>query len=253
MTTRDKKLLIMLAGALLLALSYFFVFQKQNQEKEAYEIENQQLQAQYEDLYEKSLKADEYKQEIEKMNGEIVAALEEFPSLLQIENVIMDVVELENKSKAKINSLTVADATAIDLAAVAEGEQSTNTGTDEAGETDETGEAASTAEQKGEDVAAAQSPAAATSAYQLYNVATDMSFTGNTKSLKSLISLIVGANNKESVKSLTVAYDSNTGLISGTFRYDSYFLYGLDKPYVEPHIPSMSHGLKDMFGTKSGK
>lgn len=36
---------------------------------------------------------------------------------------------------------------------------------------------------------------------------------------------------------------------AGEMLVDSYFLYGLDKPYEAPYIPAVPHGTNNLFGT----
>lgn len=251
MSTRDKKLLIVLAGVILIALSYFFVFQKQNEKRDEYEAENQQLEIQYNDLYEKAQRADEYNAEIDEMNANIEAKLSEYPSYLQIENVIMDVVNLEEAADTKISSLTVAEAVAVEMANESETTEETAADTAEASE-DELDDADASEEGAATDADASDN-SIKTSSMQLYNMESTLDFTSNTKGLKALIRGIVESKNKQSINSLTVAYDSSSGQITGNLLYDSFFLYGLDKPYEEPFIPSISHGKDDLFGTGSKK
>ena len=95
MSTRDKKIIIVLVGAVLLALSYFLVFQQAQEKKTQLESENATLKQKYDELSILATKVEDYKKEIVTMNDEIEKTLVHYPSYLQIEDTIMDVVSLD--------------------------------------------------------------------------------------------------------------------------------------------------------------
>ena len=76
-----------------------------------------------------------------------------------------------------------------------------------------------------------------------------MSFTTEYHGLKTMLSEVIGSSNKKTISTLNVSYDESTGKVSGEMQMDSYFLYGLDKPYEPPVIPSVPHGTTNLFGT----
>lgn len=260
MSARDKKILIILAGFVLLALSYFFVFQKNIEKKEALEAENTTLTARYNDLFEKASHEDEYRASIEKMNKEIEVALKGYPSFLQVENVIMDVVDFEDKTDSSIKSITIEDPVAMEIKSKDEAEASTEaTGeasTETSNSTETTDTQATSTENPGTDENTAgqeDTKSVSTDKMQLYDMKTTIDFQCSTNNLKQFLGLVVNNKNKQSVNNLSVAYDKETGKLTCSLIYDAYFLYGLDKPYEEPKIPSMVHGLKDMFIGKTNK
>ena len=140
MSTRDKKIIIVLVGAVLLALSYFLVFQQAQEKKTQLESENATLKQKYDELSILATKVEDYKNEIVTMNDEIEKTLTHYPSYLQIEDTIMDVVSLEEETKSRVSNLSVATPTAIDIntgAAVDENATTTTT-TDNSTTTDGT-------------------------------------------------------------------------------------------------------------------
>ena len=140
MSTRDKKIIIVLVGAVLLALSYFLVFQQAQEKKTQLESENATLKQKYDELSILATKVEDYKKEIVTMNDEIEKTLVHYPSYLQIEDTIMDVVSLEEETKSRVSNLSVATPTAIDIntgAAVDENAAATTT-TDDSTTTDGT-------------------------------------------------------------------------------------------------------------------
>ena len=60
MSTRDKKLLIILAGVAILALTYFLIFIPQSNKRDSLKSENMNLKSQYNQLSALAAKADDY-------------------------------------------------------------------------------------------------------------------------------------------------------------------------------------------------
>lgn len=256
MSTRDKKIIIVLVGAVLLALSYFLVFQQAQEKKTQLESENATLKQKYDELSILATKVEDYKKEIVTMNDEIEKTLVHYPSYLQIEDTIMDVVSLEEETKSRVSNLSVATPTAIDIntgATVDENAAATTT-TDDSTTTDGTTTDSTTTDGTTTDGTTTTDQTAATQntiqpLYQLYGVESTVVFEANNKGLKKLIELVAGADNRQKVASLTVAFNESKGILDGTLVYDAYFLYGIDKAYESPYIPSMPHGTKNVFGT----
>ena len=67
--------------------------------------------------------------------------------------------------------------------------------------------------------------------------------------MKQLVDIIANDNNRKSVGTLSAVFNVEDGKITGNMTYDTYFVNGLDKPYVEPNVPSIKHGVKNIFGT----
>lgn len=256
MSTRDKKIIIVLVGAVLLALSYFLVFQQAQEKKTQLESENATLKQKYDELSILATKVEDYKKEMVTMNDEIEKTLVHYPSYLQIEDTIMDVVSLEEETKSRVSNLSVATPTAIDIntgATVDENAAATTT-TDDSTTTDGTTTDSTTTDGTTTDGTTTTDQTAATQntiqpLYQLYGVESTVVFEANNKGLKKLIELVAGADNRQKVASLTVAFNESKGILDGTLVYDAYFLYGIDKAYESPYIPSMPHGTKNVFGT----
>ena len=252
MSARDKKIIIVLIGAVILALSYFLVFQQAQEKRTQLESENVALTQKYQELSQLAAKVEDYKKEITTMNEEMDKALTHYPSYLQIEDTIMDVVTLEKETKTKVSSLSVATPTAVDInTGEAVDENAANTASTDTASTD--GSTTDTASADGGTTDTAGTDAAAQpatqSAYQLYGVESTVVFKAGNKGVKKLIEMVAEADNRQKVSSLTLAFNESEGLLDGTLVYDAYFLYGIDKAYESPNIPSMPHGSKNVFGT----
>ena len=254
MSTRDKKLLIILAGVAVLALTYFFVFSPQADKRDQLKSENMNLKSQYNELSVLAAKADEYTQKTQDMSAEMENVYNNFPSYLQIENGIMDAVEIEKSTNTHISELTVGSPVAVDVTAARDGtDGSTDTGsttdsssdTSQSTETTDSSSTDSTASDGTDSGDAASSSKSSVTGYQLYDVSTVMAFTSEYHGLKAMLGEVIGSSDKKTVSTLNVSFDDSTGKLTGEMLVDSYFLYGLDKPYV----PSVPHGTDNLFGT----
>lgn len=257
MSTRDKKLLIVLAGVAVLALTYFFVFSPQADKREQLQIENTNLKSQYSQLSTLAAKADEYSKKTQEMSDAMQTVYDNFPSYLQIENGIMDAVAIEKSTNTTFTELTVADPVAIDVTATQA--DSTDSGTDGSSDSTDSSDTATTDSSSTDSSTTDNSTAdtsgnnanmrSSVSGYQLYDVNSIMAFTTEYHGLKSMLEQVIGSTNKKTISSLSVNFDDSTGKLTGELVADSYFLYGLDKPYEPPVIPSIPHGTDNLFGT----
>ena len=247
MSARDKKLLIILAGIAVLALTYFFVFAPQANKRETLKTENMQLKSQYNQLSTLAAKADDYTKKTQKMSDEMQKVYDNFPSYLQIENGIMDAVAIEKSTNTKFTELTVNDPVAIDVTADNSGD-----GTEQSSGSSDSSSSADTTDTdngSGSDATAQNNAKSTVAGYQLYDVNSVMAFTTEYHGLKSMLEQVIGSTDKKTISSLNVNFDDSTGELSGALNTDSYFLYGLDKPYQAPVIPEIPHGTDNLFGT----
>ena len=229
MSARDKKIVIVFLGVVVFALAFFLGYRPLNEKRAILNAENATLRDTYADLSMKAANADMYQKEIKVMESKMEEIFTHYPSFLQIENEIMDAVALENQTKSFISSLAIADPVAIDI----------GTGTEE-GETAAVTEGETAAEQASE------------VSHQLFKVNTSMSFQSGYEGMKQLVDAIATDNNRKSVGTLSAVFNTEDGKITGNMTYDTYFVNGLDKPYIEPTVPSIKHGVENIFGTIDG-
>lgn len=268
MSTRDKKLLIILAGVAILALTYFFIFVPQSNKRDSLKSENMNLKSQYNQLSALAAKADDYTNKTKEMSDAMQQVYDNFPSYLQIENGIMDAVAIEKSTNTNITELTVGSPTAIDVNNPTgdAGTDSSSGSTTDSGSTDSSTTDSSNADgsqaadsnssqSQTDDGSAAGSSTSSSSAkstvigYQLYDVSTVMAFKTEYHGLKAMLGEVIGSSQKKTISTLNVSFDDSTGKLTGEMLVDSYFLYGLDKPYEAPYIPAVPHGTNNLFDT----
>lgn len=261
MSTRDKKLLIILAGVAILALTYFLIFIPQSNKRDSLKSENMNLKSQYNQLSALAAKADDYTKKTKDMSDAMQQVYDSFPSYLQIENGIMDAVAIEKSTNTNITELTVGSPTAIDVnnPTGEAGTDSSSGSTTDSSNTDSSQSSqtadGNSSQSQTDDGSAAGSGTSSGSAkstvtgYQLYDVSTVMAFKTEYHGLKAMLGEVIGSSQKKTISTLNVSFDDSTGKLTGEMLVDSYFLYGLDKPYEAPYIPAVPHGTNNLFGT----
>lgn len=263
MSTRDKKLLIILAGVAILALTYFFIFIPQSNKRDSLKSENMNLKSQYNQLSALAAKADDYTKKTKDMSDAMQQVYDNFPSYLQIENGIMDAVAIEKSTNTNITELTVGSPTAIDVnnptgdaGTDSSSGSSTDSSTTDSSNADSSQAADSNSSQSqttddstGDGSTSTGSAKSTVTGYQLYDVSTVMAFKTEYHGLKAMLGEVIGSSQKKTISTLNVSFDDSTGKLTGEMLVDSYFLYGLDKPYEAPYIPAVPHGTNNLFGT----
>lgn len=263
MSTRDKKLLIILAGVAILALTYFLIFMPQSNKRDSLKNENMNLKSQYNQLSALAAKADDYTKKTKDMSDAMQQVYDNFPSYLQIENGIMDAVAIEKSTNTNITELTVGSPTAIDVnnptgdagTASSSGSTTDSSTTDSSNaDSSQAADSNSSQSQTGDGSTADGSTSTGSAkstvtGYQLYDVSTVMAFKTEYHGLKAMLGEVIGSSQKKTISTLNVSFDDSTGKLTGEMLVDSYFLYGLDKPYEAPYIPAVPHGTNNLFGT----
>ena len=244
---RDKKILIVFVGILIFALVYYFPIRSYTEDAEKLNTENVGLTAKLAELEAKVARESEIKAETTNYEADTLAMVAKFPSFLQVENEIMDIVGLEKELKVEVPLITVntpvemkaSDTPEAETTEAAEAPQ--EVATEEAPEEDSTTEAP-VADETG------VAPAVANK-YKLYDMSTNINYKGGYDSLKKFLDKIAKSTDKKSINSVSLTFDNKTGNLDGNIVYDSYFLAGSDRPYEEIITKTISHGTKNIFGT----
>ena len=244
---RDKKILIVFVGILIFALVYYFPIRSYTEDAEKLNTENVGLTAKLAELEAKVARESEIKAETTNYEADTLALVAKFPSFLQVENEIMDIVGLEKELKVEVPLITVN--TPVEM----KGSDTPEAETTEAAEapqevaTEEAPEEASTTEAPVADETGV-APAAANK-YKLYDMSTNINYKGGYDSLKKFLDKIAKSTDKKSINSVSLTFDNKTGNLDGNIVYDSYFLVGSDRPYEEIITKTIRHGTKNIFGT----
>ena len=247
---RDKKILIVFVGILIFALVYYFPIRSYTEDAEKLNTENVGLTAKLAELEAKVARESEIKAETTNYEADTLALVAKFPSFLQVENEIMDIVGLEKELKVEVPLITVNTPVEMkasdtpEVAAAAEAPQ--EVAAEEVPEDASTTDASTTEAPAADETEVA--PAAANK-YKLYDMSTNINYKGGYDSLKKFLDKIAKSSDKKSINSVSLTFDNKTGNLYGNIVYDSYFLVGSDRPYEEIITKTIRHGTKNIFGT----
>jgi len=226
---RDKKILIVFVGILIFALVYYFPIRSYTEDAEKLNTENVGLTAKLAELEAKVARESEIKAETTNYEADTLALVAKFPSFLQVENEIMDIVGLEKELKVEVPLITVN--TPVEMKGSDAPEAETTQAAPQEVATEEAPEADSTTEAPVADETEV-APAVANK-YKLYDMSTNINYKGGYDSLKKFLDKIAKSTDKKSINSVSLTFDNKTGNLDGNIVYDSYFLAGSDRPYEE--------------------
>lgn len=246
---RDKKILIVFVGILIFALVYYFPIRSYTEDAEKLNTENVGLTAKLAELEAKVARESEIKAETTNYEADTLALVAKFPSFLQVENEIMDIVGLEKELKIEVPLITVN--TPVEV----KGSDTPETETTQAPPQEVATEAAP--EASPEEASTTEAPVAdetgvapaVANKYKLYDMSTNINYKGGYDSLKKFLDKIAKSTDKKSINSVSLTFDNKTGNLDGNIVYDSYFLAGSDRPYEEIITKTIRHGTKNIFGT----
>ena len=246
---RDKKILIVFVGILIFALVYYFPIRSYTEDAEKLNTENVGLTAKLAELEAKVARESEIKAETTNYEADTLALVAKFPSFLQVENEIMDIVGLEKELKVEVPLITVN--TPVEMKSSDAPEAETTEAAPQEVATEEAPEAAP------EEASTTEAPVAdetevapaAANKYKLYDMSTNINYKGGYDSLKKFLDKIAKSSDKKSINSVSLTFDNKTGNLDGNIVYDSYFLVGSDRPYEEIITKTIRHGTKNIFGT----
>ena len=228
---------------------YYFPIRSYTEDAEKLNTENVGLTAKLAELEAKVARESEIKAETTNYEADTLALVAKFPSFLQVENEIMDIVGLEKELKVEVPLITVN--TPVEMKSSDTPEAETTEATPQEVATEEAPEAspeeASTTEAPVADETGV-APAVANK-YKLYDMSTNINYKGGYDSLKKFLDKIAKSTDKKSINSVSLTFDNKTGNLDGNIVYDSYFLAGSDRPYEEIITKTIRHGTKNIFGT----
>jgi len=221
-SNRDKQLLVVFAGILLVVLTYFFLFTKLQEKTETLKADNVVLQEEVTKLESLELQKQDYlakTQEYTLENSRIQAS---FDNGYLLEDDIMYLSELENDQENEVVVQYLNLATPVDIPAVI------------------------TTTQGEMGLIAQPSPTA------LFRVVSDFGFEVSYQGFKNMVRYLYATGGRKNIEQVSLMFNSQTGQLSGTMALNRYFMTGTDRAYSPAPIPSMSMGVTNIFRTTDG-
>lgn len=220
LSNSEARLLFLLLALILIAVSYFLIFNKcvaKAKEVEALNEENQTKVEKLEMMVSRQAEVEAQTAEMRRTIEEIIA---KYPSNVTTEKAIAIVQEVENNVDVHVTSISfLMDNLLGDIAA--------NENTTEDGTVQTVAEDANIG----------------------YYAALSMNYEADYKEFKKMISYINGLKDRVTIPSISATFDNETGLLSGVITVHMYYLTNTGKDYVEPEISGIGKGTDKVFET----
>ena len=85
--------------------------------------------------------------------------------------------------------------------------------------------------------------------YSLYNNVVSVSYQTSYDGFKDIVDYIRSNKNRMTVENFSLAYDTNTGMLTASSTLNMYSVVGTDKEYTQQNLSSVGLGLDNVFGT----
>ncbi|MCI5959453.1 MAG: hypothetical protein MRZ47_07245 [Lachnospiraceae bacterium] len=229
----DVNILIMLVGILIPVAIYFFVYTSFTEKTATMNADNETLQTEVDYLQDLADHKQQYIDDTAAMQIQIDEIKSRFPAEYKPEDDIMYIIGVENDYGAEIPTIAMGTSSMIEVAAAAE----------------ETAEAPAEGAEATTDDAAGDTVDTTTPAISLYQTPISVSMQSSYRSLKDIVTYINTDTDRKSIDSLSVVFDTETGLLASTMAFNAYSLTGTEKEYAAPQVSGVFYGTSDIFNT----
>lgn len=260
----DKRLLIIFFAIVLLACSYFFVFNKGMNKASELEAQNAEDRAKVQQMQQMEASLPQVKENIENMKQTQADIIAKYPSDMTTEKSIESLQDYEDHSSDfHITDITfamrmplvgAADTTAADSSADTADETTDGT-TDSAADdtsvtTDTTADTQSTGD--GTDDATTDASADTSGNVAGYYASIGIRYEASYNGLKEMIAYVNAFQDRTTITQFTAAFDDATGKLTGEMTLNMYYITNTGKEYVPPVFDFMPKGVSNIFGNTIG-
>ena len=233
----EIQLLIAVIGILIAVCTYFFVYTKYNDLSDTLENQNMTLSSQVSTLEMLDQRKDDYIAATDKMRNYITSFENRYPADILPEDSIMMIKTLEDTTRTTVASIAFGDDSEVAYAAA----QAADTTATDATATDTTTEAAQTS-------GPITTEAATYADTHMYEVPLSISIECTYNDFKGLVRYIYNLQERKSIHGVSIGYNAENGMLSGSMNLSSYYLQGTDKIYSQPDINGVGLGVDTIFG-----
>lgn len=252
----DKRLLIIFFAIVILACSYFFIFNKGMTKASELEAQNEQDSAKVQQMQQMEASLPQVKENIENMKQTQADIIAKYPSDMTTEKTIESLQDYEDHSSDfHITDITfamrmplvgAADTTTADSSADTADETTDGAADSAADDTSATADTQSAGE-KTDDAAAdasADTMGNVTGYYASIGIRYEASYSG----LKEMIAYVNAFQDRTTITQFTTAFDDATGKLTGEMTLNMYYITNTGKEYVPPVFDFMPKGVSNIFG-----
>ncbi len=242
---RDKMLLLIVGGLVVVLCAYYFVFLNFQEKTEALEAENVVLEDVIVKLKDLDKNREQYLADTEKYTEDNERIKDEFPAGMEEEDDILYIDGLEGTlSEFYASSVGMPSSVGYELAYPAV--ETISVDAMLAGTATVTNEETAAEEGTTTDGATLTADSIYPSC-QLWYVPVTTTYEVNYLSLKQLVKAVTDDSDKKSVEDISVTYNEENGILSGTLTSNFYYLSGTDEVYSTPDVAGVPVGTSNPF------
>ncbi len=255
----DKRLLIIFFAIVILACSYFFIFNKGMTKASELEAQNEQDSAKVQQMQQMEASLPQVKENIENMKQMQADIIAKYPSDMTTEKSIESLQDYEDHSSDfHITDITFAMRMplvgAVDTAAVDSSTDETDSSADTAdgaadsaaSDTSATADTQSAGEKT--DDAATDASADTSGNVAGYYASIGIRYEASYNGLKEMIAYVNAFQDRTTITQFTAAFDDATGKLTGEMTLNMYYITNTGKEYVPPVFDFMPKGVSNIFG-----
>lgn len=255
----DKRLLIIFFAIVILACSYFFIFNKGMTKASELEAQNEQDSAKVQQMQQMEASLPQVKENIENMKQTQADIIAKYPSDMTTEKSIESLQDYEDHSSDfHITDITFAMRMplvgATDTTAAGSSTDETDSSADTAdgaadsaaGDTSAAADTQSAGEKT--DDAAADASADTVGNVAGYYASIGIRYEASYNGLKEMIAYVNAFQDRTTITQFTAAFDDATGKLTGEMTLNMYYITNTGKEYVPPVFDFMPKGVSNIFG-----
>ena len=255
----DKRLLIIFFAIVILACSYFFIFNKGMTKASELEAQNEQDSAKVQQMQQMEASLPQVKKNIENMKQTQADIIAKYPSDMTTEKTIESLQDYEDHSSDfHITDITFAMRMplvgAVDTTAAGSSTDETDSSADTAdGAADSAAgdtSAAADTQSAGEKTDDAATDASADTVGNVagYYASIGIRYEASYNGLKKMIAYVNAFQDRTTITQFTAAFDDATGKLTGEMTLNMYYITNTGKEYVPPVFDFMPKGVSNIFG-----
>ena len=259
----DKRLLIIFFAIVILACSYFFIFNKGMTKASELEAQNEQDSAKVQQMQQMEASLPQVKENIENMKQTQADIIAKYPSDMTTEKSIESLQDYEDHSSDfHITDITfamrmplvgTADTTATGSSADTADETTDGTTDSAADDTSATTDTTADTQSTGDGTDDATTDASAdTSVVAGYYASIGIRYEASYSGLKEMIAYVNEFKDRTTITQFSATFDDATGKLTGEMTLNMYYITNTGKEYVPPVFDFMPKGVSNIFGNTIG-
>lgn len=260
----DKRLLIIFFAIVILACSYFFIFNKGMTKASELEAQNEQDSAKVQQMQQMEASLPQVKENIENMKQTQADIIAKYPSDMTTEKSIESLQDYEDHSSDfHITDITfamrmplvgTADTTAAGSSADTADETTDGTTDSAADDTSATTDTTADTQSTGDGTDDATTDASADTSGNVagYYASIGIRYEASYSGLKEMIAYVNEFKDRTTITQFTAAFDDATGKLTGEMTLNMYYITNTGKDYVPPVFDFMPKGVSNIFGNTIG-